>query len=447
MYVQALVIRDFKCFKKESVRFRSGTDSGSDPSVAPNVTLILGDNGAGKTTILRAIGLALLAPILRSSGYVPTNLVRIPPGRASKTRPEKATIDLEGVLHWQDLGTKKPTSAAEPLRTGARVIRKRTTEIVEPMIRSDTRTGYPNDEDLYDERSPAYFVVGYGASRRVEPIASFDSAARQKARLLRYARVAGLFEDGVTLIPLARWLPDLQRTNRGRYSQVASLINDLTPEECVFTGQVEQEYLFSFRGIEVPFSALSEGYKAYIGWISDLLYHVCMGCPPGVKLTENRGIVLLDEVDLHLHPSWQRIVIPKLARVLPHIQFIVTSHSPIVAGTLEGSNILRVHVDQRGFSHVKRSTSALHGLSADQILLSDYFGMESTRAPEALKGLRLLAAKSQEGDTDAAVAFVEHLTFGFPVTSQSRSAGGPAGRGPRSSVRKKSVKASKRIRS
>ena len=72
------------------------------------------------------------------------------------------------------------------------------------------------------------------------------------------------------------------------------------------------------------------GYRAYIGWIADLLYHICMGAPSGRKLIDNRGIVLVDEIDLHLHPRWQVSLIPKLKQVFPKLQFVATTHSPMV---------------------------------------------------------------------------------------------------------------------
>jgi hypothetical protein len=78
------------------------------------------------------------------------------------------------------------------------------------------------------------------------------------------------------------------------------------------------EYLFQIRKIKVPFSALSDGYKAFIGWVGDLLYHVSVGCPAGKKLVDNCGVVLVDEIDLHIHPEWQPTIIPTLARSLPN---------------------------------------------------------------------------------------------------------------------------------
>ncbi len=181
-------------------------------------------------------------------------------------------------------------------------------------------------DEMYDDRSPAFLMIGYGANRRVESASTFDSSLRGKQRLLRYQRVASLFEEQVTLVPLAHWLPDLGKRDPGRHKQVCGLVNRLLPPGMRFTARTGQDdYLFSHKGVAVPFGALSDGHRAYVGWVADLLHHVCTGCPSGKKLVDNRGVVLVDEIDLHIHPRWQRIMIPRIAKALPKLQFLFTT--------------------------------------------------------------------------------------------------------------------------
>ena len=80
--------------------------------------------------------------------------------------------------------------------------------------------------------------------------------------------------------------------------------------------------------MDIEFPNLSDGYRAFIGWVADMLFHVYYGCPPGKKLADLCGIVMVDEIDLHLHPRWQMKVISTVARAFPRMQFIFTSHSP-----------------------------------------------------------------------------------------------------------------------
>ncbi len=404
MYINSLILRDLRSLKLAEVDFRTPTDSERDPALVPNVTLLLGDNGSGKTTILRAIALAVLGPVLPESGFVPQHLVR----RAGKTTRPQAHAEAEVVLHWQDLGDRRPSADSLQLKLKTTIRRVRDFERVER-----SQLDAPQLQEMYSERSPAFLLVGYGAARRVESSQTYDSSIRGKSRLVRYQRVASLFEEQVTLIPLVSWLPKYQRGNPGRYKQVTDLLRALLPEECRFTGKVERgEYLFTYRGTPVPFSALSDGYRAYLAWISDLLYHVCMGCPPGVKLTENRGVVLIDEIDLHLHPEWQLDVVPRLNSALPLLQFVITSHSPIVAGTLESTNIVVLQASSNG-AIARRLTERVHGLNAEQVLRSSYFGLETTRAKGSVNMLRTLARRAFEGDRKAAIEYVKHLHAGL----------------------------------
>jgi predicted ATPase len=426
MYVQSLTIRSLRCFDSAEVSLQyPGRDKRSDLH-APNVNLLLGNNGAGKSTTLRAIALAALSPIMSTSGYVPYNMVR----RGARD----SAVDAEVLFHEQDLHGAL-TSKSDPGHTaalGVKIEKAGDVEILKPAAAvSEMESG------MYDEHSPAFFVVGYGATRRVEDTASFSPNEQRKRRILRYQRVAGLFESQIALTPLAAWLP---RLNKGRSVQVVHLINRLLPEGASFSGARERgedaEYLFRFHGIDVPFGALSDGYRAYIGWIADLLYHVCHGSPTGAKLVENRGLVLVDEIDLHLHPEWQRNVIATVSKALPNLQFVFTTHSPIVAGSLQKENIFVMEVNGDGASEIKQFEERIYGLDAQQVLLSSYFGLESTRAPGFVDEVEEMSRELKPGRSDLALSIMRKLTGG--ISGNGKAAEGHVAKGvPRRATRKK----------
>jgi len=431
LFIESLHINNLRCFERAALEFQypGRSDVVSAPDVGtgllrPNVNLLLGDNGSGKTSILRAIALAVLAPVIEGAGYVPYSLVR----RTADREAPRAKIKGQILLHEQDLGTRdgpEPKALSQPLVT--EITRIHDAE----RVKANRLRGAPW-ERMYDNGSPAFLLVGYGANRRVESDKTFDSSVRGKSRLLRYDRVAGLFEESVTLTPLGAWLPDLESRNKGRYTQVRHLINRLLPEECRFEGERSgPDYLFQFRGSPVTFLALSDGYRAFIGWIADLLYHICMGCPSGMKLVDNRGIVLVDEIDLHLHPEWQRRVIPDLSAALPNLQFVVTSHSPLVAGTLQAPNIILMDQDATGATTPRRIDERVHGLSAEQILLSSYFGLKSTRDQAAVDDLVTLSKRVRNNDPDAAIAFLRLLSGHRTTTDAASSSPGRPAEGAR----------------
>lgn len=385
------------------------------PPKLPNVNVLLGINGAGKSTMLDAIALAAMSPVVsESSGFRPYALIR---RVASGDAPKTASIDAEIVVHPQDI-VDVPKKRAEVIREiGATVERRGDLEVLKAVQHPD-----PLWEGMFKDQSPAFLMVGYGATRRVETNAQVDEALRSRTRVLRYERIASLFEDHFTLRPLSSWLPEWQSKNPGRYKQVVTLINKLSLKHIKFTGRIERgEYLFEVGRNLVPFSAMSDGFKAFIGWIGDLLYHVCMGCPSGKRLVDNKGVVLVDEIDLHIHPEWQQTMIPVLALALPNLQFIFTSHSPLVVGSLERANIIHVETGANGTAKMARPDEEIYGKTADQILRSDIFGLNSTRAPEFRAQLDKLAEAATGGDREAALDFMRQAARGSGATEAARS--------------------------
>lgn len=400
MYIDGLELKNVRTFTDSVMHFvhpdkafRNGkVENGRAPKLLPkpklpNVNLLLGENGSGKTTVLQAIAAAAFGPAARDILRDPT-FVRF--------GTETADVHSKLLLHEQDRANgREVDSNLRVHRKGERLI------IASELGRAD-----PLWEPVYESKNEAFFVVGYGATRRVERLDVYDPGARVKSRSPRDLRVLSLFEPSFSLIPLAGWLPSLKKENHGRYIQVVHLLDTLlNPGEFSFTREQDErgEYLFQRGNTPVPFQALSDGYRGFIGWVGDLLHHVCFGCPPGRKLADSSGIVLVDEIDLLLHPRWQMKVIGSIAKALPRMQFILTSHSPLVAGSLEWMNIIMLEARAKANRTVVNPlTQSIHGLDADQILLTEFFGLKTTRAPGKVTQLENLQRKARHGDKAAA---------------------------------------------
>ena len=404
MYIESLTLDNFRCFRAGRLDLwhpgRTGLPDLDTPPRLANVNVLLGLNGSGKSSALRAIALAILAPVIASSGYAPFSLIRRAP------RVTTARVSAALTLHAQD-GAQVDTD--EGLLAVTEITRRGSIEIIRGI---GTESGVW--EGVFHDESPAFFLVGYGATRRVEVGATIaDLQSARKARQLRYQRVASLFEDHFALTPLTVWLPMLRTTNPGRYRQVLTLINRLLPKAISFQGKIaEGDYLFRHRGIDVPFAAVSDGYKAYIGWIGDLLNQLVLGCPSGKKLTASQGVVLVDEIDLHIHPNWQLEIVPQIARALPNIQFVFTTHSPIIVGSLEHANIYTMSEHGRTDTAIERLSGEVFGLNADQVLRSSAFGLEFSRAPGFVKELQVLSARATRGEPEAAIELMRAVALG-----------------------------------
>jgi hypothetical protein len=416
MYVQKLRVRNLRSFADASLELN--VPGMSIPFA--NVNVLLGDNGLGKTSVLRAVALAVLGPLLSgSSGFVPDGLVRRPFGLRVNNdhRPQNPALLQADILPTDEEHSTSEAPLPEQFTLETKVRLRADTERLSWKMEPDAQEAV--EWLQFDNDNPAFFIVGYGATRRVESSSRVDESARVKSRLRRYQRVAGLFEDHMSLMPLSYWLPGFAKENKGRYSQVHTLINKLLPANCQIQKQATAtstgvEHLFEINGVTLPFRDLSDGFKAYIGWIGDMLFHVCQGIGSGRKLSELRGVVMVDEIDLHLHPEWQRVVVPTLASALPNVQFIFTTHSPLVVGSLTSQNLFLLAREDQA-TVVKRLPELVHGKSAEQILLSPYFGLDTTRTQVTADQLDKLAAKAVSGDSAASLAYMQLLAQGTPL--------------------------------
>jgi predicted ATPase len=400
MYIQSLSIRNLRCFRDVQLQLRYPGEPHQPDTPFPNVTLLLGNNGAGKTTALKSAAIGVLARVIARSGFVPYHLVR-------RGGEKEAAIEVAVVPHEQDVVEGKVHGQSISLLS--KIMRDGDYEELLPQKG-------PFLPKLFEDNSPAWFIVGYGATRRVET-GEYSASSEERRRRLRYRRVAGLFEEGVTLTPLTAWLPIFQRERPEVHDAALRLINRLLPEELHFHGEMEREsrnlgereYLFEHRGLSIPFGALSDGYRAYVGWVADLAYHLASVAKPGDELWDYSGVVLIDEIDLHLHPEWQRCVVERVATALPRMQLVFSTHSPIVAGTLKRENILVTELASDGSSEVRQLEEHIYGLNADQVLVSSYFNLNTTRAPGFERQMRQLTQRAWEGDKNAAVEMLRQL--------------------------------------
>ena len=439
MYVKSIEIKNFRCFEQATMEFQyPGRRHGNKKAPRlPNVNLILGDNGSGKSAILKAIALTLLTPIQHNSGYVPYLLVR----RSKNRQPGEPLSDDGATLMYEMLVSLEDTLLSEdawqaniPLDSPREFIG--TTEILRRKTNEELKGNgvlYQSqfNDTFADDYSPAFFIAGYGATRRVEDTGNFDRGARERTRRPRYQRVTTLFEDYYSLVPINVCLDNFRA--EGRLDIFTELLNKVLPSEVRIDDDVFLDYSFSLshketyspvfawdnsifnvNGVMLPFTGLSDGYRSFIGWLCDLLYHMNRVTQRFEELTDLSGIVMVDEIDLLLHPEWQRTVIESLAKTFENLQFFFTTHSPIVAGTVEAANILIAERDpETGSAIVTPGAEKIYALSADQILTSSYFGLSTPRATGAVDEMKELAHRAWEGDKGASLTFLTRLAQGF----------------------------------
>jgi AAA domain, putative AbiEii toxin, Type IV TA system len=426
MYVEKLNLENIRTFARSELSlihpdtaFRSPGSNGSEhrgllprPRL-PNVNLLLGDNASGKTTVLQAIALACLGPAAREAQLPVRRLVRYSPGYEppiKDDRQNQAYVLAQLYMHDQESTEDRRIESMQQLERRGEV---ESIEFAGAGI--DDQIWAP----VYESANAAFFCAAYGSTRRVESVDSPELDSRRRGWFVRARRVQSIFQDDFVINPMANWLPRLKRTNLDRYEEVKGLLKRMIgPGHFHFTGTIKDDELYFERsGTSVPFPGLSDGYRGFIGWAGDLLYHLSFASPRGRHLVDLAGVVMVDEIDLLLHPMWQMKVIKTIAKALPRIQFIFTSHSPLVASSLEWVNINLLKINEKTNSTVvKRLNESIHGLDADQVLISSFFGLKTTRAASKREQLSRLRQAATLGNDEAKRSYIRALASGMEET-------------------------------
>ena len=160
-------------------------------------------------------------------------------------------------------------------------------------------------------------------------------------------------------------------------------LNDLDDIEIrgpVLPGLNEKESGVWFRTPSgtVQLDQLSLGYQTVMAWIVDIAWRMINHYPDCVNPQREPAVVIVDEIDLHLHPKWQREIRNHLTGHFPRVQFITTAHSPLMAQDALDTN-LAVVKNCSGQSVIESNPAIVKTWRLDQVLTSDLFGVQSSR--------------------------------------------------------------------
>jgi predicted ATP-binding protein involved in virulence/tetratricopeptide (TPR) repeat protein len=341
-------------------------------------TIILGSNGVGKTTVLKS--LAVMTPVEDSYRVDDKNDSTHIPIYASKWRPkwspnrnqsrERAHISVTAQKGFK-LKDNNDTSG-------------NFTHNVSVSIAGMSYDSFKDDEI-------GLICYGYGAGRSIGTSALSDEQEPSDTCL-------SLFDDKANLMNPEEWFLQLdyraksENNNKSIWfqqleavkkvlKQVLPDITDIRVSPVGQPGQPKQglELLGPYGWIRL--SEMSLGYQILAVWLTDFASRLFVRYPFSDNPLAEPAIVLVDEIDLHLHPEWQRKLIGYLTDIFPNTQFIVTAHSPLVvqAASDAGANI--VLLEREGDEVIVRNDlPSIEGWRLDQIVASDLFGQQTARS-------------------------------------------------------------------
>jgi predicted ATP-binding protein involved in virulence len=321
MKISLLQLENFRGFEKLEL------------PLEPSLTLLIGENGAGKTAILEALAVALGGLFLDLPGATGWNLS--PDDVRYRVYKHAGLLDLQ--RQWPVCVTAEGTIDGKPVRwsralqgEGGRTTRAGAADLkklIQKLVRA-VKAGkgqalplmaYYGTQRLFRHKKVTQEKRGVG-SRYDGYVDALDPASNH--------RLLTEWMHRQTLVELQGGKPVLQ------LRAVERAILQCIEGTIRFFFDVESQGLQLQRedGELIPFELLSDGYRNLVAMVADIAWRAAVLNPHfGVDAAaRTTGIVLIDEVDLHLHPRWQRQVLGDLRRTFPGLQLVATTHSPQV---------------------------------------------------------------------------------------------------------------------
>lgn len=348
-----------------------------------NINVVYGENGVGKTTIVTAIAYLLswlTARILNPKG-VGRMLTDADIRKGTTYCLLEIELDDEKHTKWslyRKLSTERDKSAQSDL--------KQLSEYADSWVSS-----HLNEEREIVEM-PTMAV--YDVNRSVIDIPQRLVRQENLGAISVYTSKSADFK---TFFHWYREREDLDNErlrdfyNRGNYAEsfepdkqlqtVGRAITNILPEYThLYVRRNPTCFVVEKNGAEFNLAQLSDGEKCYITLVGSIARRLTTTHPSSFNALDEQGVFIIDEIDLHLHPEWQRHVVGKLRKTFPNCQFIVTTHSPSVLGsvrTYEGEKIFGINNGS-----AVQATNRVFGSGVDNILLRE-FNVSSLLSPEA----------------------------------------------------------------
>ncbi len=331
--------------------------------------VLLGDNGVGKSTILRAIAVALAGK--KAEPFA---------SRLVKAGKKFASIKLE---------TSSYTTYLTEIEVNSKTGECTVTSPTAPLLETEGwfAIGFP----------PLRFI---GWKKIESPLADNQIKSRSMPEDL-LPMIVG--EPDPRMENLKQWIVtfDYERIRReekkqgsgNRYSRLIDMLFDTI-------NKMIEPVKVKYRGInpnnnqilieigddgKIPLESVSQGMASLMGWIGILLQRFYEIYDRDEEPLKRYALVLMDEIDAHMHPSWQRIMISKLQKIFPNVQFIVTTHSPLIIGGMKASQVVRFARNESGKIEKLKILPDMTIGDTDQILTSNLFGLKSTLDVETLE--------------------------------------------------------------
>lgn len=375
------------------------------------LTVLVARNGAGKTAILSALAVGLrsftdtMLGAKASPGFERTDIRRTKRPDGPMVLQLPTSVQLGGALGEVELSwSRELLSETGKTKTNAPEL----IEVANSYLLANS--GYADQDQDYQSAPVLPVIANYGTGRLWS---EGRISKAQKSSVTVSNQSIDAYRD--CLAPsssyrsFALWFEaisrEAQRPNQHKVVQLLQSVRDAVDHVLATVGWSYIDWSFLYDEIvarhheqgELPVSLLSDGVRNVIALVADIA-HRCARLNPQFGAEAARktpGIVLIDEVDMHLHPSWQQVIIGSLREAFPLVQFIVTTHSPQVLSTVP-AECLRILEQHEQESAPKLPSLQTQGISSADVL-SFVMGVDPQPQVKARELLNKYQAMIQDG--------------------------------------------------
>ena len=405
MRIDELSLTNFKCFENEPFHFH------------PHFNVIIGNNGSGKTSLLDALAIAMQSylSIFIGRPFIHINEVRTITIDGQPKPQLPAEINFNITIH-DNIISNSFIQLFRIINNGREEHSFHKIDEIEQAAKLDfvekKKQGHTYetskiediaDNDLSNSRSigntvkfPMIAYYGTGRlSKNIGEIAYFKQGEGVSSAYKDCLKAH--LSDNIFL----SWYKTMEDTVN-KFKQPLHVLQLKLFKETI-TSIIPEWTDMSFNYLEddmmgilknddgttnmLPFKNLSDGYRNVIGIVADMVYR-CIQLNPGLKedaVKETEGVVLIDEIDLHLHPEWQKNIVGDLKRVFPKVQFIVTTHSPFIIQSLSKDELIILDEDVTAEKDPWRQSIeeiAENEMQVEHVRRSELFKMREEKAKE-----------------------------------------------------------------
>jgi len=435
MYIHSLLLENIKAFERVKLDFARPSDNGD--TVYSGLNFFVGGNSSGKSTLLKAIAMALSGPTI-------ANQQLITPAGWIRRSATKGLIELE--VHWDSSKDTFRIRGGRPSVDAnfcAGIVFETAEGGLSPMLREKHYQTLNRTKVRSAERGPwhpdahGWFLGSYGPLRRLT--GSSTEAMRYALGKGKLASCVTLFREDAALTESETWLKqEHARMLEAQASQlqlpsrlvqdVQAFLNDgLLPDGFQITRiSVDHVYMKTPNGGDLPLRDLSDGCRSAYALMLDIIHnmavtygdsHLFSTDAVGRLVVNQPGVILIDELEAHLHPAWQRTICEWIKARFPLVQFFITTHSPLILQAADPGGIFVLPLPNE--MEVGKAVRRLNPQEqqqivlgrAEKVLLGEAFGLKRTWSVKTDNLVREWELLSARKEAKGSLAAIEQKSF------------------------------------